>query len=131
MLRGDYTPNSEGHGRGGEMNLTEVIAVLQPARDQEVIRSEQTLGLSTHSEPDGPVESPDAAPVQGALVIQQMREKVLLFIQSPDTSEDSVLAAVIDLQDLPALADFINNPPTGEWNRFDATVATAADLTGT
>jgi hypothetical protein len=32
---------------------------------------------------------------------------------------------------LTVLADFINNPPTGEWNRFDAVVATAVDLTGT
>ena len=67
----------------------------------------------------------------GAVVIRKVGNRAVLFVQKPGLAKAQVLAAVIKIEDLPALADFITNPPTGEWNRFDAVVATAADLTGT
>ena len=67
----------------------------------------------------------------GALVIRKVGNRVILFVQKPGLLKTQVLAAVINIEDLANLANFITDPPTGEWNRFDATVATAADLTGT
>lgn len=67
----------------------------------------------------------------GALVIRKVGNRAILFVQKPGMLKTQVLAAVIKVEDLPNLADFIINPPTGEWNRFDVVVATAADLTGT
>jgi hypothetical protein len=67
----------------------------------------------------------------GALVIRKVGNRAVLFVQKPGLLKTQIVAAVISMDSLPALADFIINPPVGEWNRFDATVATAADLTGT
>lgn len=68
---------------------------------------------------------------QGAIVTRRVGAKVLLFIQAPGMAKAQIVAAALSQDDCDRLQAFIDNPPVGEWNRFECTIAQASDLTGT